>query len=171
MAEPCVARPGLRPSVAMPECAAFLSYSREADGPLAAALQAGLHRFAKPWYRLRAIRVFRDAGSLAANPDLWSSIAEALERSTHFVLLASPAAANSKWVMRETQHWLHSGGAERFIIALTEGDLSWDAQRGDFDWSRTTSLPPGLRGVFAVEPRWVDLRWARSAERLSLRDG
>ncbi|MDQ3698882.1 MAG: hypothetical protein M3373_12810 [Gemmatimonadota bacterium] len=39
---------------------AFISYSHALDGTLAPALQSALHRFAKPWYRLRARRVFRD---------------------------------------------------------------------------------------------------------------
>ena len=39
---------------------AFLSYSHAADGKLAPSLQSGLQQFAKPWNRLRAIRVFRD---------------------------------------------------------------------------------------------------------------
>src|SRR4051812_25203685 len=64
-----------------PTYAAFISYSRAADGRLAPALQRGLQRFAKPWYRLRALRVFRDDASLSANPDLWGSIRDALDRS------------------------------------------------------------------------------------------
>jgi len=52
---------------------AFISYNRAADGRLAAALQRGLQRFAKPWYRTRALRVFRDDVSLSAQPSLWSS--------------------------------------------------------------------------------------------------
>jgi hypothetical protein len=43
---------------------AFMSYSHAADGKLAPALQSALHRFAKPWYRLRAMRIFRDKTSL-----------------------------------------------------------------------------------------------------------
>jgi hypothetical protein len=39
---------------------AFISYSHALDGALAPALQTGLERFAKPWYRPRALRVFRD---------------------------------------------------------------------------------------------------------------
>ena len=35
---------------------AFISYSHTADNRIAIALQAALHRFAKPWYRLRAVR-------------------------------------------------------------------------------------------------------------------
>ncbi len=45
---------------------AFISYSHALDGSLARALQTGLERFAKPWYRPRALRVFRDTTNLAA---------------------------------------------------------------------------------------------------------
>lgn len=56
----------------------FLSYSHAADGTLAPQLQSALHGFAKPWYRLRAIRIFRDKTSLSATPSLWPSIEAAL---------------------------------------------------------------------------------------------
>ena len=46
-------RPGAR------EYDAFVSYSHAADGRLAPALQRGLQSLAKPWYRRRALRVFR----------------------------------------------------------------------------------------------------------------
>ena len=55
-----------------------------------ARLQEGLQRLAKPWYRLRALAVFRDESGLATNPHLWFSISEALDESEFFVLLASP---------------------------------------------------------------------------------
>src|SRR4051794_23891843 len=67
---------------------AFISYSHAADTILAAALQLALHRFAKPWYKLRALHVFRDQSNLAVNPGLWSSITDALDTSSFFVLLA-----------------------------------------------------------------------------------
>ena len=68
---------------------AFLSYSHAADGRLAPALQAGLRSLAKPWYRLRALRVFRDKTSLSASPELWAPIERALAQARFFVLLAS----------------------------------------------------------------------------------
>src|SRR4051812_40280958 len=86
--------------------AAFLSYSHAADGKLAPALQSGLHGFARPWFRLRALRVFRDEASLSANPGLWSSIVQALGSTQFFILLASPEAARSPWVGRETSYWV-----------------------------------------------------------------
>ena len=73
-----------------PTYAAFLSYSRAVDGQLAPRLQQALQRFAKPWYRRRAVRVFRDDANLSANPGLWSSIQAALDGSEYFILLASP---------------------------------------------------------------------------------
>ena len=60
---------------------AFMSYSHAADGQLAPALQRGLHKLGKAWYRKRALRVFRDKTSLSANPALWPSIERALSES------------------------------------------------------------------------------------------
>src|SRR4029453_13283185 len=102
-----------------PRHAAFISYNRDADGTVAEALQAALHQFAKPWYRLRALRVFRDDSSLSANPGLWSSVQSALDDSEYLILLASPNAARSMWVDREVEYWLRAKGPERLLIALT----------------------------------------------------
>ena len=44
----------------------FISCSHAADGLLAPRLQTGLQRFAKPWWKRRAVRIFRDEASLAA---------------------------------------------------------------------------------------------------------
>ena len=62
----------------------FISYSHSADDLLAPRLQAGLQRFAKPWWKRRALRIFRDEASLSANPHLWSSIVDAMEGSAWF---------------------------------------------------------------------------------------
>jgi hypothetical protein len=76
---------------------AFISYSHRLD-QLGPQLQSGLQRFAKPWYRLRALRVFCDTANLSANPGLWESIEEALSNSRWFLLLTSADAAQSHWV-------------------------------------------------------------------------
>jgi WD40 repeat protein len=149
---------------------AFISYSHAVDGRLAPAVQQSLHRFARPWYRLRAIRVFRDEASLSASPALWSSIAEALDGSEFFLLLASPEAAESGWVDQEVRRWFERREPSHLFVVLTGGDLEWDAGAGDFDWGRTTALPPVARGKFLEEPRWIDLRWARTADDVSLRN-
>jgi len=146
----------------------FLSYSHAADGRLAPALQSGLQRFAKPWNRLRALRVFRDKTGLGPTPGLWSAIKEALDNAEHFLLLASPAAARSGWVKEEVEHWLAARPAKRVLVVLTDGEIAWDPESNDFDWQRTTALPPALRGCFQEEPLWVDMRWAKTQQQLSL---
>src|SRR5262245_15013940 len=108
---------------------AILSYSLKADGALAKALQNGLHRFARPWYRLRSLRVFRDQGSLSANPALWTAIEESLSQSDFFILLASPTAAASDWVQRELEEWLMSHSSTRLLIVWTDGEIVWDEGR------------------------------------------
>lgn len=134
---------------------AFISYSHEHDGSFAPALQTALERFAKPWYRMRAVRVFRDDADLAANPGLWRSIEGALSSSAWFVLLASAQAAQSSWVEREVAWWLTHRGPERMLIAATSPGLAWDEERDD--WGPSAPVPPSLRGVLAEQPRSVDL--------------
>jgi WD40 repeat protein len=149
---------------------AFISYSHAVDRRLAPALQRALHRLAKPWYRLRALRVFRDDASLSANPNLWSSIEDALESSRFFILLASPESARSVWVLREIDYWRRHKPPAGILIALTDGVIVWDVSADDFDWDQTTALPRSLHDVFDSEPRWVDFSWARTKEHLSLND-
>ncbi len=148
----------------------FISYSQAGDTRVATALQRGLQRFAKPWHRPHALRIFRDESSLSASPHLWTSICQALDESQYMVLLASPEAAASPWIGRETERWRETKPFERVLLCLTEGTIVWDHAARDFDWSQTTALPEQLRGAFAEEPRYVDLRWARTAEKLSLDD-
>ena len=137
---------------------AFVSYSHAKDKPVAAALQSVIQRLGKPWYRRRALRVFRDDTSLSATPSLWPSIEQALGNSRFLILLASPEAASSPWVNKEISYWLDNKGADTLLVALTDGDLAWDNAIGDFIWREGMPLPPVLKGRFASEPKWVDLR-------------
>src|SRR5579863_5094100 len=94
-------KPVALPSVAgaaAPLYDAFISYSHAKDKALAAALQSAMQRLGKPWYRRRALRLFRDDTSLTATPHLWPDIEKALGRSRFLILLASPEAAASPWV-------------------------------------------------------------------------
>src|SRR6266436_6019320 len=111
---------------------AFISYSHTSDGKLAAALQSSLHSFAKPWYKLRALHIFRDQTNLAVNPALWSSIREALDQSSFLILLASPEAAASPWVAREAEYWISKNGSSHVLIVVTGGTLKWDRSSGSF---------------------------------------
>jgi WD40 repeat protein len=156
---------------------AFISYSHAADHTLAPAIQHGLQLLAKPLYKRRALRVFRDKTSLAVTPGLWPTIEQALEVSRYFILLASPAAAKSKWVQRELAWWMQHRKPGTLLIVLTAGTIAWDQAGGDFAWHKTDTLPKTdalptiLSGWFGKEePLWVDLRWAQRASRLSHRD-
>ena len=143
----------------------FISYSHAADGLLAPRLQSGLQRFAKPWWKRRAVRIFRDESSLSANPHLWSSITEALDSSGWFVLLLSPDAANSEWVNQEIAYWKTNRDPSRILPVVTDGEFGW--ADGDVTGDAVSEQ---LRGVFAEEPRWVDLRFARGEEQLDLKN-
>jgi WD40 repeat protein len=140
---------------------AFISYSHTADSSLAAALQSTLHRFAKPWYKLRALHIFRDQTNLAVNPALWTSIREALDQSLFFILLASPEAAASPWVAKEAEYWLSRNGPSHVLIVLTGGTLLWDSAASGFTPAQTNALPASLLHSFSEEPLYIDLRWAR----------
>ena len=144
---------------------AFISYSHRLDAAITARLQAELQRFAKPWYRMRALHVFRDQTSLAASPHLWTTIEEALADSRWLILMASPESAQSGWVGREISWWRAHRPMNHLLVAVTEGELVWDETAADLDWAATTALSKETLGhAFSEEPRWVDLRWARDQE-------
>jgi hypothetical protein len=149
---------------------AFISYSHTDDSELVAAVHSALHQFAKPWYRLRAMLVFRDKTSMSANPALWPAIEHALGQSEWLVFFACPAAAQSEWVRREINWWLTHRSVERLILCVTGGELAWDDSSSDFDWEKTTAVPLSIRGAFPEEPLWVDLRKLRHAPLLSLKN-
>jgi tetratricopeptide (TPR) repeat protein len=147
----------------MPLYDAFISYSHAKDKPIAAALQSVVQTLGKPWYRRRALRLFRDDTSLGATPHLWPTIVKALDQSRFFVLLASPEAAQSTWVDREVAYWLTRHGPETVLIGVTAGTLEWDHAAGHFAPHDGMPLPPALKGRFSTEPKWVDLRKFRDA--------
>ena len=149
---------------------AFISYSHAADASLAAALEAGLEKLAKPTLKLRAMDVFRDQTSLSANPGLWSGIVEHLQDSRWFLLFASRDSAASFWCEKEILWWLENRGSDQLLIVLSSGEIVWDRASRDFDWEKTTALSRALKGRFSEEPLFVDLRWAHGRDRLTLTD-
>src|ERR1700730_3047129 len=130
----------------------FISYSHKHDAALGPALQTSLERFATPWYRMRALRIFLDAADLSANPALWPSMEGGLSSSRWFILLASADAAESKWVNREVQWWIDNGSRDRLLVVGTSPGLDWDEQKRD--WAADARGPPALRGAFREEAPW-----------------
>ena len=80
---------------------AFISYNHGADSELAPAVERGLQRLAKPWYRLRALSVFRDLSDTGLNDSLWGTVQRQLDGSRWLIVMACPESAASPWVQRE----------------------------------------------------------------------
>ena len=147
---------------------AFISYSHAADGKLAPALQAGLEKFAKPWYKVRNLDIFRDEASLSASPHLWASIQKALDQSEYLIYMASPVSASSIWVAREVEYWITHKSIDKLLIVLTEGEIPWDNTSNSFLNPANNALPDVLDKKFHAEPFYIDLRTAKSQTDLSL---
>jgi hypothetical protein len=102
---------------------AFISYSHQSDEIFASALQRVLEKLAKPWYRRRAIDLFRDETDLAVNPELWPRIVEAMDSSEYLLLLASSKAAQSHWVAKEVEYWRSNRDSAKLVVALIPYDF------------------------------------------------
>ena len=75
-------------------------------------------------------------------------------------------------MQQEVDWWLAHKSPETLFIALTDGTIVRHPGAKDFEWSetRTTALPPALKGVFVENPLWVDSRWAKGQEHLSTKN-
>jgi WD40 repeat protein len=136
---------------------AFLSYSWKADGDTAPAIQSILQRFLCPWYRVRALRVFRDLSSLPAGGTVEGALCARLDRSRHLIVLASPEAPRSAGMELEARHWLAGTRRGEVLIIVTSGDFeSWHD-------IRQRLLPPSLAQALQAPPIWADLRGQRAS--------
>ena len=150
---------------------AFISYSHGADLAFAPSLQLGLRKLAKPWNKRYALRVFLDQTSLSASADLKSDLDGPIAQSEFFILLASTQAADPQsWVSKEVSYWQGNKEMGRFLIAKTDGEISWDEARNDFDWEKTTALPRSLANAFPSEPNFVDFSAENWQAGVSFRD-
>jgi Flp pilus assembly protein TadD len=146
---------------------AFISYSHADDAGIAKALQDNLHRLAKRWDSLSAIRVFRDATHLPIT-SLQPAIAAALDSSKFLILLASPRSAASPWVREEVAHFLKSHPPENVLFLLVAGDLVWDKSLQSFAPGPTSAFPEVDNLRLSAEPLFLDLRWTADRHDLSL---
>ena len=94
---------------------------------------------------------------LAASTDLKSDLDGPIAQSEFFILLASTQAASPEsWVGKEVSYWREHKDMRKFLIAKTDGEISWDEATNDFDWEKTTALPRSLAKAFRSEPNFVD---------------
>jgi hypothetical protein len=135
---------------------AFISYSRKTDLIFSEKLQHYLQIFAKPWYKSRILRIFRDKTNIRPSPSISTELKVAIDHSSFFILIASPGSAASEWVKNEIAYWLENHTTEQFIIILTGGKIVWDESEKDFNWSQTDALPNCLSKQFLSEPLYID---------------
>ena len=126
---------------------AFISYRHGVDAEVAAAVERGLERLARPWNRLRAMSVFRDDSNLAAESDLTRAITNALDETQFLILIASPESAQSKWVDKEVIYWCDQRrAADRLIIVVSDGEFAWDEEADELSASSTPCRTAVRRG-------------------------
>lgn len=157
---------------------AFISYANTADHSLAPSLRGKLRSvgagvFGVGRRRKRPqLRIYLDQVSLPATEELPDELRRALDASRHLILLASPQAAIQPWPNQEIEWWREHCTRRAILIAHTGGQLTWDAEAGDFRVD-SDAVPPALKGHYAQQPKWVDLRrfkrWRRLHPALALR--
>lgn len=148
---------------------AFISYNHAADARLAPVVESALQRLAKPWYKLRAISVYRDASDTGLTPSLWGTVQRRLTSTNWLILFACPESAASHWCEQESTHWCATKGTDNVLLVLTGGELLWDRDKGTYS-DATTALSPAMRARFTTEPLYLDLRWAKEGVLPTLHD-
>lgn len=133
---------------------AFISYSRSSDGEFAPRLRSDVRRMLRRWWGASRLSIFLDRASLVPGGSLPAGLRERIEASRYFVLLASPASAQSPYVGLEVRHWLELHGTERLLLVLTEGELDWR----DGAFTPASVAPEPLRNAFREAPLHLDLR-------------
>ena len=103
--------------------------------------------------------MFRDKTDLAASPNLWGKITDALDLSRYLIVVLSPQAAASEWVDKEVAYWLQQRGPKHLMIVVADGQLAWDEGSGRFDPDRSDAALPVLTepGALGTEPIYVDV--------------
>ena len=111
---------------------AFISYCHE-DRLAATRLQSAIERFKLPPdehagtsspAHLRPIFLDRDV--LGSGHDLTAAIRHAIDESRSLVVICSPAAAASRWVAREIEHFAARHGREQIFCLVVAGEPNAD---------------------------------------------
>lgn len=148
---------------------AFISYRHKPlDAYVASLLHKGLEHYRVPGSiaqktgKKRLGRMFRDNEELPITSDLTSSIMDALDRSTFLIVVCTPDAPKSPWVLREIEYFLKHHPQNNILTVLAAGvpDESFPALL-------TTRQQDGVNGELAgepVEPLAADVRASTRAE-------
>lgn len=123
----------------------FISYAQDGQKVLAFDIQQALQRLAKPWYKRRALRLFRDQSDLRATSHLSDDIFRAIDDSRFFLYLGSSQSASSRWVNDEIRAWVGKRDPQTTLLAVLDGVVAWDREQNDFDWIASSAI--GLRNL------------------------
>ena len=125
---------------------AFISYSHE-HAAIAERLSRRIRSYRPPratGLSRRRLLVFRDRERLTTSADLATALDRTVGASDHLVLLASPAAAQSRYVDQEVTAFLERQSESNISIVVCAGETPGN-------------LPPALRTRMR-EPLYIDLR-------------
>ena len=67
-------------------------------------------------------RIFLDKGELEVTADLDQDIRNALEHTEYLIVICSPKAKGSRWIIREIEYFLQFHSKERILTVVTEGE-------------------------------------------------
>ena len=162
---------------------AFISYSH-ADTKFALWLHRALEGYRVPSKLVgratpvgpvprRLIPIFKDREELAASGDLGDGLTAALAASRFLILVASPAAACSKWVGEEVRRFKSLHGEARVLVAIAAGEPYATTMPGRADEEcfppavRFRLWPDGSVGEVPAEPLAADFRPHGDGKRLA----
>jgi hypothetical protein len=135
---------------------AFLSYSWKSDSKVAPVIQTVIQNFLCPWYKTRALTVFRDLSCLPAGSNLEAELFDRLDKSTHLIVLASPEAKSSHGMEIEAKHWFSRPRKGQVLIVVTSGEYNgWEQIRDHL-------LPPVMAHNLTAEPLLISLQKRRA---------
>ena len=104
---------------------AFISYSQK-DKAIGRRIQRTLETYRLPkgveiGSQRRLGRFFRDDEELSASPDVGATLRGAIEDSENLIVIASPHAAQSRWVNAEIHHFRQTGRGDRIFAVIVDG--------------------------------------------------
>ena len=112
--------------------------------------------------------IFRDRDELPAAGDLSAELLTALERSSFLIVIASPPAAESRWVNEEVRYFKQVHGEGRVLVLIVDGTPGSDDATECFPLAvRRRVDEQGRISDQAVEPIAADLRPGGDGKRLA----
>jgi tetratricopeptide (TPR) repeat protein len=116
----------------------------------------------------RLTPIFRDRDELPAAGDLSDELRKALQRSLFLVVIASPAAAQSRWVDEEVRQFKQLHGEGRVLVLIVAGTPGAGGDQECFPPALRCRIgSDGIRTDEAAEPIAADLRPEGDGRRLA----